>query len=121
MKLEYVSCAELANLKKISHFDRLPTDPASDTHANDARIFNLLNSVICLPVAVSVREHSSIQKEGKKKSPPSPGRTAVRFTQFPSVCKKRSQLSPVYSSKNAQSTAAIVSLHQSPLPSRVYL
>ena len=44
---------ELANLKKISHFDVLPTDPASASHAEDARIFNLLNYVTCLPVAVS--------------------------------------------------------------------
>lgn len=45
--------SELANLKKISHFVKVPTDPASDTHAEDARIFNLLNFVMCLPVSVS--------------------------------------------------------------------
>jgi hypothetical protein len=45
--------AELSELKSISHFDMHPTDPASKTHAGDARIFQMLNFVVCIPVTVS--------------------------------------------------------------------
>ena len=47
---QYLS-SELARVKPISHFRRVPTDPASASAAVDERIFRVLNGVLSLPSA----------------------------------------------------------------------